>query len=211
MSDQPPSLGEEVREGAAGLRTFLSRFLADPRAVGAIAPSSRYLARRMIQDIHWAPGVRIVEFGPGTGPFTRAIQAALPAGGRYLGIERDGPMVEVLRQRFPRLDIEHGSVESLLELAGARGLLPLDHVVSGLPFASLPAPVTERVIGETFEALKPGGTFTTFQYVHSFPLPPAIAFRRRMRDRFGPVHRWTGEARNLPPALVLTWRKPGAA
>lgn len=194
--------------GRVGRGTFLARFLADPRAIGAVAPSSRYLAAKMVRGVDFVPGVRIVEFGPGTGPFTRAILAALPAGGRYLGIERDPVLVALLRERFPAADVAHDSVENLLALAGARDLLPLDHVVSGLPFASLPRAVTRAVIAASYDALRPGGTFTTFQYLHSFPLPSARSFRATMGERFGPLDSWGVELRNLPPALVLTWRRP---
>ena len=42
----------------------------DPRLVGAVAPSSRFLARKMLEGLDLKSGMRIVEFGPGTGSFT---------------------------------------------------------------------------------------------------------------------------------------------
>ena len=44
------------------------------------------------------------------------------------------------------------------------------HIVSGLPFAVLPAATTRLIIDGVHSLLRRGGTFTTFQYAHSFRL-----------------------------------------
>jgi phosphatidylethanolamine/phosphatidyl-N-methylethanolamine N-methyltransferase len=186
---------------------FLARFVRSPRSVGAIAPSSRYLARRMIEGLEVGAGGRVIEFGPGTGAFTGAIARRLPAGARYLGIERDPVFVAALERRWPSLEFACDSVENLLSIAEARSALPLDHIVSGLPFARLPRTVTLPVLDAAHRSLRPGGTFTTFQYIHAYPLPAARAFRREMQRRFGPPFARRAVVRNLPPAFVLAWRK----
>lgn len=207
MSTQTRTRDEPRKRRAFG--AFLSRFVRDPRSVGAVAPSSRFLATKMVAGIEFTPGVRVVEFGPGTGPFTEAILDRLPADGRYLGIELDSDFAEHLRERFPGAEFVEDSVENLVPLVTERDMVPVDHVISGLPFASLPREVTRTVLEATAVALRPGGTFTTFQYVHSFPLPTAVRFRRHMAQLFGPLSARRVEVRNLPPALVFSWRKPG--
>ena len=188
---------------------FLGRFLRSPRTVGAIAPSSRFLADRMVAGLSFEAGTTVVELGPGTGAFTRAISERLPAGGRYLGIERDQVFVGILRRRWPELDYVCDSVEHLERIARTKGILPIDHIVSGLPFATLPAVVTRPVLDAVHSTLRPGGTFTTFQYVHAYPMPAARLFRRQMAERFGPRAAREAVYRNIPPAFVLTWRKGG--
>src|SRR5271163_566814 len=54
--------------------TFLRALSADPGLVGAIAPSGPALARLITSEIRHDSG-HIVEFGPGTGVFTRALLA----------------------------------------------------------------------------------------------------------------------------------------
>ncbi len=49
---------------------FLLEYIKNPSKVGAIAPSSRYLADGMIQSIDFNSAECIVEYGPGTGVFT---------------------------------------------------------------------------------------------------------------------------------------------
>ena len=53
--------------------------------------------------------------------------------------------------------------------------------------------------------MQPGCEFRTFQYVHSWPLPAAVRYRRRMNSIFGPCRSSRVVVANLPPALVLTW------
>lgn len=186
---------------------FFGRFVRSPRAVGAVAPSSRRLARRMLEGLELTAAVRIAELGPGTGSFTAEIVSRLPVGGRCLAVDRDETFVARLRARWPRVECVADRAERLRGLAEARGLSPFDHVVSGLPFASLPATTTSRILDAIHETLRPGGTFTTFQYVHAFPLPPAVAFRRAMTARMGTDPARSLVAGNLPPAYVLRWRR----
>lgn len=190
------------------LRLFARRFLRDPKAIGAICPSSRFLARKIVHSVDWKPGVKVVEFGPGTGPFTDEILRLMPAEGRHLAIERDPVFVDLLRDRFPRLEVSCDGVENLMDIAGERALLPVDHIISGLPFASLGTELTKRILAGARQALRPGGTFTTFQYVHAYGFTAARSFRREMRRHFGPIAKRCVEFRNVPPAFVFTWRKP---
>lgn len=161
----------------------------------------------MVSGLGFGGGVRIVELGPGTGVFTREIAARLGPEGRYLGVDIDPAFVARIRDRWPHLDCVCAPAETLVALAADRQLSPVDHIVSGLPFASLPLATTRQILDAIAETLRVGGTFTTFQYVHAFGLPPAMAFRRETTRRLGvtPVSRLV--AGNLPPAFVLTWRR----
>lgn len=188
---------------------FFRRFLRNPFTVGAIAPSSRFLARGMAHALELRSGIRVVEFGPGTGAFTSLLAEILPHDGRYLGIERDPVFVEVLKKRLPRFTYALNSVENLVSIARERDLLPIDHIISGLPFASLPRKTVLSVLEATHEVLREGGTFTTFQYIHAYPLPTARSFRLEMDRRFGPPFARKVVFRNIPPAFVLCWRKGG--
>src|SRR5579883_2753644 len=93
--------------------TFLRQFVRSPRTVGAILPSSPALAEAMLAPIDFGRARTIVEFGPGTGAFTRAIASRLASDARYLGIELNAAFVSTLRQEFPQLDFVHGSVTDL--------------------------------------------------------------------------------------------------
>ncbi len=184
---------------------MLGRFVRSPRTVGAIAPSSRTLARAMVAGLDSAGPARVVELGPGTGVFTRAIAERLGPEARALSVEIDPTFAAALDRQYPNMEVVCGSAVDLPALAEARGLAPVDHIISGLPFASLPATVTRSILDAVVATLRPGGTFITFQYVHGYSLPLAVAFRREMDTRMGTAFSRRLVVRNVPPAYVLTW------
>lgn len=202
----------EALTGRADL-LFLARFLRSPRTIGAIMPSSAALARAALEGLDWRRVGCVVELGPGTGAFTGEILRRLGGRGRYLGIDIDAVFVDRLRRRWPGVDCVCASAVDLPALLASRGLAQADHIVSGLPFASLPPATTGRIVDAVGEVLRPGGTFTTFQYVHAYGWPAARAFRRRMSLRLGGPPSGRLVVRNVPPAVVLTWtqRAPRAS
>jgi phospholipid N-methyltransferase len=194
----------------AGLRDHVllfSRFLRSPRTVGALTASSRALAEAMVTGLDLERSRHIVELGPGTGALTGAIVDRLGTDSRFLAIDIDPRFVQQIRKRWPDVECVCASAERVDALATERGMLPVDHIVSGLPFVSLPLPMTREILASIGRALRPGGTFTTFQYVHGYRLPSAVAFRRRMSALMGGTPHRYFVFRNFPPALVLTWTK----
>jgi phosphatidylethanolamine/phosphatidyl-N-methylethanolamine N-methyltransferase len=186
---------------------FLAAFLRNPAATGAIAPSSPFLARAMVTGLAVRPDQTIVEFGPGTGPFTAAIRRILPSADCYLGIEREPRFVAILRRRYPELCFVHGSAEDAPRYLAEAGRRQVRAVLCGLPFASLPPRVQDRTVEALDALVLAGAEFRTFQYVHAYALPTAIRFRRRMARVFGPHRREAVVFRNLPPAFVLRWHR----
>lgn len=188
---------------------FLTHFRKSPRTVGAIAPSSRRLARAMLDGLALEPGsaVRVVELGPGTGAVTGEIASRLPVDAACLAIDVDPVFSARVGARWPRIDSVCDRAERLVEIARARNLLPIDHIVSGLPFASLPTASARAIVGAIVSSLRVGGTFTTFQYVHAFGFPSAVTVRQTLTREMGSSPARTLVLGNLPPALVLRWRK----
>lgn len=189
---------------------FVFAFLRHPTTVGAVAPSSRVLARAMCVDLQVEPDELVLEFGPGTGPFTEQISRQLPDPACYLGIELEPAFVRLLRERYPGLNFVTGSAQDSDELLMRVGDKAVRSIISGLPFASLPPVVQDGVIDSVLRLLRPGGVFRTFQYVHAYALPAAVRFRRRMAKLLGPGERSRVVFRNVPPAFVLSWRRPAA-
>jgi phospholipid N-methyltransferase len=199
-----PTRGASFRDHAL----MVTRFLRSPNTIGAVAVSSRALARRMMVSIPADRPVRVVELGPGTGPFTRALVEHVAEGSRILAIDLEQTFVDRLQGVWPSVDCVRGSAVDLERLATERGLAPVDHIVSGLPFASLPTDVTRRILDAIERTLRPGGTFTTFQYLHGYGLRPGRVFRREMNRRMGGLTARHLVMRNFPAAFVLIWTRP---
>jgi len=197
-----PSNRPRLRDGVG----FFGAFLRSPGSVGAVLPSSRYLARALVGRLELHPGELVLEYGPGTGPITAAIVAALPAEARYLGIELDTRFHDLLTRRFPKLDFHLGSAADVATILADRGLCKPRRIISGLPFASLPAAVQEAVVKGIVTCLRgTDGEFRTFQYVHAYGMRAARRFRTMMAERFDGFERLGPILRNVPPAFVLRY------
>jgi phospholipid N-methyltransferase len=188
-------------------RAFLRGMKRNPGAVGAVAPSSPGLAKRMLEGIDFTQGGAILELGPGTGPITREIAARIASPSQYIGIERDAHFAQLLAVRYPQLRFIHGSAEDAKKFLHDAGVTDLRAIISGLPFASLPHAVQDRIIEELDSLLVPGVVFRTFQYFHALGLPRAMRFRRQMRLRFGHGKMSRPILLNVPPAVVLSWER----
>lgn len=99
---------------------FLNRFLAKPKSVGSLFPSSRHLGRQMVKATEGLPAVdSIVEIGAGTGAITRHLQYLNP-----VIVEIEEAFALLLRRQFPRLDIRHGcGLQFLQKLESPIGLV----------------------------------------------------------------------------------------
>jgi phospholipid N-methyltransferase len=189
------------------MRSFFGAFLRRPAEVGAIAPSSRSLARRMVAGMDLSSARCVVEYGPGTGAFTREILARIGPDTAFLAVEKNPDFVAVLHRRFPGLDVVEASAEALPELLAERGFDRADYIVSGLPYTVLPWALVERIIAVSYECLRPGGLFNTVQYYNSYVLMPAARkFQRLLHATFDQIGHYR-TLWNLPPAFVYSCRK----
>ena len=161
----------------------------------------------MLAPIDFATARTIVEFGPGTGAFTREIAKRLSPGCRYLGIELNPHFARELAAAFPLLTFVHGSVVDLADILATQGIKAIDAIVCGLPWATLPISLQARVFAAIDRALAPGGVFVTFGYLQSLVLPGAWALRRRLRHAFAQVEHSPVVWGNVPPAFAYICRK----
>lgn len=185
---------------------FFKSFLKNPNVVGAVAPSSRVLARAMVEGRIGEATSCVVEYGPGLGSFTKEILSRKKKNTLYVGIEKNPAFVEVLEKEFPSGRFLLGDAGDVAAILGELGIFQVDLVVSGLPFANFPPPVQKRILEATCAVLKPGGSFVTFNYIHTWLLNKARAFRERVSGVFHRVS-WRPVMRNVPPAFVVECRK----
>lgn len=151
---------------------FLAQTLRDYHHVGAIAPSSRSLARALAASLGErpeSPGMRVLEVGPGTGALTRGILEKLQPGDRLVLCEISASFVQILQERFredPEFQPWRHSVDIIqVPIEDMPVESPFHHIVCGLPFNNF-APEVVRSIFDKFRALLyPGGTVNFFEYI----------------------------------------------
>ncbi|ENQ3105873.1 Phospholipid N-methyltransferase [Bacillus sp. 491mf] len=183
------------------LITFLAEFIKHPKHIGAIAPSSKLLAKKMVDAIHFEDARYIVELGPGTGVFTREIMKRKRKHTTFILIEINEVFVRDLQKQFgndPNVFVIHGSAENIQTYMRELQIDKVDYVLSGLPFTSLPMEVSSRILSNVMNVLQEHGEFITFQYSLT---------RKSFIQTFFPKVSVTKVWFNFPPAYVLDCRK----
>jgi len=193
----------------AGTTLFLKRWLRRPFAIGAVVPSGRLLAEAMAEatlaNLDGRDG-HVVELGAGTGEVTKALLAKGIAPERLAVVERDPQLALFLRRHFQGPRIIEGDAARLPSLRAEHGIASVAAVVSSLPLLSLPAEVVNGIVHGAFEALPPDGALVQFTYGPTPPIPRAV--RERLKLDGAPGRRiW----RNVPPAVVWTFKRSGGA
>jgi phospholipid N-methyltransferase len=177
----------------------LKQWVRNPRELGSITPSSRFLTREVVDRIDFSRARYIAELGPGTGVFTLAILERLAPDGQILAVDTNPGFVEHLRREIPdlRLLVREASAENIDSLAHEAGWPRVDAVVSGIPFSLLPRPVMRGILEASRRALGDDGLFVGYQY--------SRMLRPHLLDVFGNVH-YRSVVLNLPPAFVYSCR-----
>lgn len=143
---------------------FFARWLRQPRKLGIMVPSSRFLARAMARQVDLSrPGV-IVELGGGTGAVTTALLESGVSPSRLVVIERDGEMHALLQKKFPGVKVIYGDARMMKNLLEKEGISQVNAVVSSLPMLALKTEDKSKIISQSFEAMGEGGTFIQYTY-----------------------------------------------
>lgn len=191
--------------------TFLSRFfhefLRAPAIVGAATPSSAALARVMLEPIPFNKSINLVEFGPGTGVFTKVIRERLGPNDTYVGIEVNQNFVAGLHLDYPGMEFVNDSAENLEAILAARKISSVDAIVCSLPWALFAESLQDRIFAALRRCLKSEGVFVSFAYLQGFLLPGAWNLRLRLKQEFSSVKTSKTVWINHPPAFVYTCRR----
>ncbi len=185
---------------------FLLEAFTNPQKTGAVAPSSKRLARLFARHADLASAKVVVELGPGTGALTGEIEKALGDGTEFFTLELNPAFAEVMRRRFPTVRTITGSAAELSQHLAELGHKTCDRVVCGLPWTAFPPTLQEEILTDVVKSLAPGGLFLTFAYSLLNLLPRGRNFRAMLRKHFSSVV-LTETVLNLPPAFVYVCRK----
>lgn len=177
---------------------FLEEYIRNPKTIGAVAPSSKYLAENMIKNIDFSHCSAIAEYGAGTGIFTAEVIRHKKSDTKFLVIERNERFYRILHNRFAKCHnvfVIHGNAQNLRKYMKKYNISTMDYIISGLPFASLPSDISHRILAETRKIIaESGGKFITFQYT---------LFKVGLFRRFFDIVRTDFTLQNIPPAFVL--------
>ncbi|MBB2914548.1 phospholipid N-methyltransferase [Streptosporangium becharense] len=193
-----------TRATTGDTRTFLGAIIRNPHQLGAIAPSSKAVARLAASVVPDTPGAVVVELGAGGGVISDAISDRLPPGGRQIAVELNDDMVHHLRGSRPWLEVIAGDAGDLGALLAKAGVTRADAIVSSLPWTLFDEAQQAHVLGEIASSLAPGGRFSTVTTLTVLPLPRFRRFRALLDRTFATVGTLGPVWHNVPPALVYT-------
>lgn len=197
---------------------FLTEAIRNFRNTGSVWPSSPLLAKTMTSTIGRIDGPRrVLEVGPGTGPFTKAILKKLRSGDQFDLVEINQTFCRKLEKDLLKpYRAQHAGVHVKLhcapieeaDLAG-----PYDVIVCGLPFNNFPPQLMRQIFRRMFALLKENGEIVYFEYagVRVIKGPVTNSAGRARLKRIGAIgkslqRKHAGEKElvlgNFPPAIA---------
>jgi phospholipid N-methyltransferase len=177
---------------------FFRSFLANPRQVGAVLPTSRWAVRDMLGMANLPQARLVAEIGAGTGAYTGEILKQLHPEARFLAFEIDPDLAAVISERFddPRLQVINDSVENIEDYLDSA---KVDVAVSAIPFTSLPEDAKQNIFRAVAKVLAPEGVMVQIQY--------STVLQEEFAQRFASVKRRVSPL-NVPPAFLYACRAP---
>ncbi len=177
--------------------TFIRTLRSRPKHTGALLPSGQPLARMMARQVDPTRDGPVVELGPGTGVFTKALIERGIAPERLVLIEFNPSFVRHLRRRFPGVTVLHASAFDLAKIWAEQGLAAPASVISGLPLLNFSEAMGIQLIADALSLLPPGGSFVQFTYSQRPSVPAPQKASVTLAGRV-----WL----NVPPASVWIYK-----
>lgn len=179
---------------------FLFKFFCYPKQIGSIAPSSKYLAKKMIESVKWNEINSAAELGAGTGAITRYIQEITSGQAiKVLLFEKDDYMRNALEKQYPEYSC-YTDCRELLNSLKSEKIDQLDCIISGLPFFNFPQNLRDIFIEQIQLSLKEKGVFIAFQY--------STQMKKQLGEWFE-IEAIKFVPLNVPPAFIYVCRKKG--
>jgi phospholipid N-methyltransferase len=178
------------------MKLFVKEVVNSIKHIGAIAPSSKYLANNIIKHMKFGDNQIILEFGCGNGAITKQILKQLPSTSRLISLEINDPFMKHCQDKFKVYNnfevYNHSAIEFDL-LLQELGIEKVDYLISSLPLAILPKADLDILFKKIPKYLINDGSFVQYQYsLNKYKYLKSVFDQVKLG--FTPM--------NLPPAFV---------
>lgn len=178
------------------------RSFATDKDVASITPSSRYCVRKLCGHINFEETKVIVEYGGGTGVFTKQFLESMRPDAKLFVFETNDNFYKKLSDiDDDRLTVFHESVKEILNLIPKELIGKADHIVSGIPFSFFDWEVKIDILTKTSQILKEKGSFLAYQTPGHLKEPLTEVFHN-----FSSTFCW----KNIPPYYIYESVKKSA-
>ncbi len=181
---------------------FARQLARQPAATGAIAPSSRSLAKRVVWQADLHDAKTVVELGSGTGVFTEEILNTLTAEQKFFAIELNKTFVTATRNRCPDACVYHSAATELPVWLTKAGSQHADCVISSLPWTIFDVADQDELMRVISSSLAPDGVFVAIVYLGAKYRSRGRYFINNLQRHFATVTTTPTVWRNLPPTQI---------
>ena len=175
---------------------FIKEFLMNTKQIGAILPSSIFLAKAMTSKIDYNSSDVIVELGAGNGVFTKEILKRKSKQTKLIILEINPKFYNLLKRKYAHLEnvyILKERAENLEEILKKFSLKTVDYVISGLPFLNFSKNNRNKIFYSISKYLKE--KLILFQYTSLLESEILNIYKLKNKQRI---------LLNIPPAYVYT-------
>ncbi|BBH21662.1 SAM-dependent methyltransferase [Paenibacillus baekrokdamisoli] len=190
-------LAKTKKSGFQEKLLFLYRFLQTPGQIGSVTPSSKFLAKKMVDAVPWNEVYSVAELGAGTGAITKYIHAAKRIHTRVLLFEKDTHLRKELQKQYRNFSC-YEDCQELQTVLKLEELSHVDCIISGLPFYNFPQAIRDKLVEQIIESLKDEGWFIAFQY--------SKQMKKQLEEHFDVIDIQFVPL-NVPPAFVYVCKK----
>jgi len=178
------------------MKLFVKEVVNSIKHIGAIAPSSKYLANNIIKHINFEENQVIMEFGCGNGAITKQILKQMPSTSRLISLEINDPFLKHCQDKFKvynNFEVYNHSAIDFDLLLHELGIEKVDYLISSLPLAILPKADLDVLFKKIPQYLINDGSFVQYQY--------SLNKYKFLKSVFASV-KLDFTLTNLPPAFI---------
>ena len=177
---------------------FLRHFIKSAKHTGAVAQSSKFLAKKMVHKSNLNNVKTIIELGPGLGSITKKIIEDMPSGSQLVTFEINKEFVIHLDKKYPEAKHINANIKNLKKTLKENNIEKADVIISGIPFAGFKKEECDKMFKEINAVMHADSRFILFTYT---PIKFKSFFSQFQKIDISYV------PLNIPPAYVVTLKK----
>lgn len=182
---------------------FFIQFIKDLKRTGAIAPSSKFLARDLVEQLQTdlessdCPPLNILELGPGTGALTKEIAKLIRPQDHMDIVEIQKKFYDIMQKKFLRRDNIEVHFADILKFQPDRRY---NYIFSSLPYENMPRDINRNIWEKKLSLCAPHAYICYFKYVKFKDFK--YNFEEQVVEEFKYDKKFV--LRNIPPAKLYT-------
>lgn len=177
-------------------------FLKDLKQIGAIAPSSKFLAKDLVSQFKKrlsnknCPPLKILEIGAGTGPLTKQISKYLRPQDHFDIVEIHKKFYQIIKKKYQQSNVRVHHTDILK----FQPQYQYDFIFSSLPYENMPEEISKEIWEKKLRLCSSKAYISYFKYVKFRNFKSD--FEERVVEKYGQNKKIV--FLNLPPAKIYT-------